>query len=906
MTSAKKENSSNEVSDLEQDEKLQAVLLADHSFGSRTNGGGPSSQPQHHASVGLDPLSSDEGCHPVLCPLNNVPIIDYILDFLISNGVVHVIVITASDVLEQRLQQSLKGGGGSSSLHSSGLIDVQILKDSSLTNAGDALRELYKRNWIRSPKMPFLLVSGDVITNMNLHDAMAAHRARHAKDSAAIMTVVLKPVAENAGALSSSIVPTASDLCVGLVPVPRSSSSSSKDNGTKSSTDQNGMSIAAQQDYRIFFYSNDASKSDVQLPCTFLVQSQAKHVGMDPRSAGGIALRFDLLETGVAICSLDVLGKFEDEFDYLDIANDFIAFSAAEEEEGLQSRIYAHVLPESYTASSGSGGVIDSTRSYAARAVDFRTYHAISQDLLQRWAYPLAPDHKLKQRMVNNSSEDKLYKLLVDYTTPATRDKSRKLSNDGTGPQKSTSFISLEVNRFQYKECLEPSKVGRSTVLHGPGMMGSSCHVGEECLVQRSVLGDSVRVGNGVHIIDSHIWHHAVVEDNVSITSSVLASGCLVRRGAVIARGCVIGQGCIIDEGVHLAEFTRVTLLEPENDGFDDDYDSGFGDSVEVAENNKTTTTKTRFESDHEVVGPNGKGRVWSLSSDDDDDDTDDDGDAVMGKNSGSAMAWTQIQSIGGNPRSFFDRRRKLQDNNIKDGDDLSHTEGDNGFGELTESEAFSAYTDGAVTFEDTGTSGMKAAGASVVYGRQKGVDVVKEFREICLEFDDEGSAPMENLAIELNSYKFSQNATYSDVTKGVTLAIVQKLQIMPEITDGRLIATLKSKLEFWAPLLQKLSIGIEEEQGIIHGLEAAAIDGTEVSQRLQKGMTFRFLLQTLHDEDILSEDAILAWAEERKKEPDSSPTGKLFQTQPVQDFLEWLEDDDGDDDDDDSEDDSD
>lgn len=58
-----------------------------------------------------------------------------------------------------------------------------------------------------------------------------------------------------------------------------------------------------------------------------------------------------------------------------------------------------------------------------------------------------------------------------------------------------------------------------------------------------------------------------------------------------------------------------------------------------------------------------------------------------------------------------------------------------------------------------------------------------------------------------------------------------------------------------------------------------------------------------------MSEEAILAWAEERKKEPEDSPTGKLFRTQPVQDFLEWLEDDDddeeGDDDSDDEEDDS-
>ena len=68
-----------------------------------------------------------------------------------------------------------------------------------------------------------------------------------------------------------------------------------------------------------------------------------------------------------------------------------------------------------------------------------------------------------------------------------------------------------------------------------------------------------------------------------------------------------------------------------------------------------------------------------------------------------------------------------------------------------------------------------------------------------------------------------------------------------------------------------------------------------------------RFLLQTLHDKEVLSEEAVLAWAETRKSQEDKdSPVAKLFQLQAVQDFLEWLEEEseeeDSDDDDSDSE----
>jgi translation initiation factor eIF-2B subunit epsilon len=93
----------------------------------------------------------------------------------------------------------------------------------------------------------------------------------------------------------------------------------------------------------------------------------------------------------------------------------------------------------------------------------------------------------------------------------------------------------------------------------------------------------------------------------------------------------------------------------------------------------------------------------------------------------------------------------------------------------------------------------------------------------------------------------------------------------------GRHEWALKARLELWAPLLQKLSIGQEEEKAIIHGLERSATAEGQVGEKLSSGPSFRFLLQTLHDEEVLGEEAILAWAEEQKGEALDSPLGKLF-----------------------------
>ncbi len=102
------------------------------------------------------------------------------------------------------------------------------------------------------------------------------------------------------------------------------------------------------------------------------------------------------------------------------------------------------------------------------------------------------------------------------------------------------------------------------------------------------------------------------------------------------------------------------------------------------------------------------------------------------------------------------------------------------------------------------------------------------------------------------------------------------------------------------------MCVGLDEEVAIVVALEIAATGGGDLGQVLSTGMTFRFLLQTLFDEEIVTEDAILKWAEERGEESDESPRVKLFQSKAVQAFLDWVaeesedeDDSDGDDDDD-------
>lgn len=798
----------NAAEDAKHEAKLQAVILADP------------------FSDVFKPLSFDR-CAPMLCPLNNVIVLDYAMDFCAGAGVEELIVVCVQEQVEAHVQnwQALN--------NSSGKLQITIVRDGSLTNAGDALRELDKRNVVQSD--PFLLLHGDVVTNVDLKQALVEHKERHKADSSAIMTLLFKATSpwnahDDSTATYSKLRASTDDLVVGL------------DTSTK----------VAGQAPRIFVYDDRPAEATASLPCSFLTAC--------PR----MDFRGDLLDCGIDICSPDVLARFSDEFDYRDIRREFVSNSVAEEEEGLQSKLYAHILE------SGE---------YAARVQDWKTYAAVSHDLLRRWCYPIVPD------------------------------------NLPSGYEKQFRYVQQAARQFVYREQkLGRTKVGRSSVVKGGGMIGSHCFIGENCTIQGTVIGNHCHIADNVTLIDCHVWDGVSIEEGATCKSSILAYECVIKAGATVSKGSVIGEGCIIGTSVKLPSFSRITKVGKDEEESDDDFDD-FDDDSDDDEEEETkestsnaaasggeskqagvsvNTKEDEVETDHNIVGKDGRGRMWIPSvddSDDDDSDEEDDGQAALLEK----LNEMKSQSIGFDPTNLYVQRSKQQQGKLAD-DGFSDDEGmdndndgmgmdDDGFGD----------DDAGVAFGDTANT---TAGASEIptYGRDAGVDVVKELKTICLEF--ETSSPMENLAIELNSYKFSQNATYSDCAMGATLCVLELMKISKGISDGKLVGALKSQLEVWQPLLKRLCIGVEEEKAIIVAFENAAISGGDTGEVLSSGMSFRFILQTLHDEEVISEETVLTWASERRTEVAKGSGGdddlriKLFEMQPVQDFLEWLEDD--------------
>ncbi|KAL7464036.1 hypothetical protein ACHAXS_004382, partial [Conticribra weissflogii] len=875
----------NDPSDNKHEQKLQAVLLAD----SYTNSFHP---------VTLEPYSSSPGVtaavggkshqRPLaLCPLNNVPLLHHTIDFLAGAGVEELFILCSSgaDALEEYIQsyvggntksnasssqdddysnflrrESLAPGAAAAGLHKtlwSSKLSITLLRDAGCTNAGDALRDLDRRNVIKSD--PFILIQGDVVTNVDITGVLKEHAERRKKDSAAIMTVLLQEV--GGWGLDGDIDDGDEEGVDGNRNNDWKQTYQSRKHQLpplRSSTDDLLLALDTTHQNRILLWDSHPHNSRSAIPCSFFRENSSS-----------ITLTRNYLDVGLDICSPDVLARFSDEFDYRHLREQFVANSVVEEEVGLQSRIFGYFLKRG---------------EYAGRVGDMRRYHRVSMDLLRRWCYPLVPDNYNWNHAVGENH----YKDLSCS--------GRRTSGfDGVSYVVERHLVYRDVGKGHNR-----SHVGRSTRLMGPLLLGPNGSIGENCLLKRSVLGPNCTIRDECEVVDTHLWGNVRVEKGAKINGAVICEDAVVKSGAIIERGCVIGKGCVVGEGVVLKEFTRITLAEEVDD--DDDY-SGFGDSEDEestssddeddddsdsseedegdSDDDKLSSDGDKFGcgavdkkvlppshsnisdkivTDHEIVGNDGLGRVW-IPSPPEDYDSDDEEDEASGKE--KAMKLMKSGSIGYDMTLIYREWQRMQE---EDDDRLSEEginsdEDDDDLMEIDDDGLF----DGVGNSPILASSHLDDDGMHVI-GRQKGVDVVRELRDICLEH--ETSSPVENLRIELNSFKFSQNATYGDCCKGAIMAVIEKILEQSENTSsGKLVTSLRKMLDYWGPLFKSICMGSEEEKAIIHALETMALGGGKAATVLGTEPSFRFVLQTLHDREIVNEDAIFAWAEERKEE---------------------------------------
>ena len=210
------------------------------------------------------------------------------------------------------------------------------------------MRDLDKRALLTGD---FLVVYGDIVSNLPLEAAIAAHRERRAKDKNAIMTMILREVGDSHRIKSQGASPV--------------------------------FLIDPTKD-RCLHYEQMRPKQS------------SRFVNIDPdilKECDELEIRQDVIDCGIDICTPDVLALWSDNFDYEAPRKGFL-HSVLKDYELNGKKIYTHIVDQHY----------------AARVKNLRAYDAVSRDVMSRWAYPICPDSNLVRDQTYRLQKGNVYK----------------------------------------------------------------------------------------------------------------------------------------------------------------------------------------------------------------------------------------------------------------------------------------------------------------------------------------------------------------------------------------------------------------------------------------------------------------------------------------------------------------
>ncbi|EMS54837.1 Translation initiation factor eIF-2B subunit epsilon [Triticum urartu] len=617
----------------------------------------------------------------------------------------------------------------------------------------------------------FVLISGDTISNMSLKDALQEHKDRRKKDPLAVMTMIIKH-----------------------------SKPSILTHQTRLGNDEIVMAIAPETK-ELLYYEDKADNSHL------CVTIDKDILANNPT----LQLHNNMEDCYIDICSPEVLSLFTDNFDYQHLRRHFVKGLLVDDIMGY--KIYTHEIRSSY----------------AARIDNFRSYDAVSKDIIQRWTYPMVPD----VLSFGNCHEMKLHRQGIYKASDVT------LSHS--------------------------AQIGANSVI------GNATSIGEQCKISNSVIGEGCSIGKNVLIHGSYIWDNVIIEDGCKVSNSLVCDDVHLKAGAIVEPGCILSFKIKVGKNVVVPAYSKVSLLnKPSNEDSDEeleyaDTNSGITDSPPFSISKSNADHPTIICEDDDLgaseTGTSGVlGYIWASGD------------------TGIQDEWRQ--SIAPIPK---EKLQELQHAVSFDDDEGSEEDLNNRPSEAdrdNDSEISVVEDDDYTKFEK-----------EVEETFQRALDGVHQ----------------DNLILEINALRLSYSLQHADCAGAVFYSIMRGALVAAQSTNDNLLKTTADALAKWKDLLRNYTKTVDEEVWLedildkylevcmsniclkiqkYHQMEIL-LKFEEMCQDITKEFAplFSKILPYLYDKDVVSEDAILRWAEEKENADESD---KVFVKQSDA-FIKWL-----------------
>lgn len=743
----------------------------------------------------------------MLLPLVNTPMINYTLEWLVMNGieVIYVLCCAYADQIERHLRQV--GWFQRKNVK----IEPIISKD--CMSVGDAMRMMDHKDLIKSD---FVLVSGDVVTNMDLKRALEEHEKRRESDKSAIMTMVLK-----SGMYSDH------RLRLG---------------------DLGALTVIDASTKRLLRFEENRD-SDV-----FNYERKQKDINLDLSVFDGrknVSLRADLIDTGIYICSTEVLMLFSDNFDYQNVRKDFVTGVLSEEELG--NKLYMHEVHDRY----------------ATRIRSLRCFAAVTKDIMARWTFPFVPDANLF----------KLDNQLVD---------AYGLMQQQWGPPESQYTYSK--GKIYMDACVS---VARTSCIYHSVCIGRGTIIGPGAKIRDSAIGKNCRIGKNAIIVGCIIGDDVIIHSGTQMKESFICDGVVVNEGASVRPNCILSYNVVIDKDVVVPTDSRISLAKPGQEcqviSGSDDEDT-FGRSPDGLSSSGLSDGGLEH-----IVSPAARSAAMALAHGGVP-ESDMDFDSLAVGKMGAGYVWRPQSTTNQIAAARRSLAYDIEALNIQESRWVSHTF-------ALEEEFLESYAQA----QDSSSDEDRVDDSMEMMGLHHFKEEVAETFLRCIK----ENISQENVVIELNGLKIAEDKTFADCARFIlTTCLGLCLPPPPGVAkeyeslyaaDGTDASTDSGKLELlkrslsslkrWASLLQKFLKNEDDQVEVLLTLEEFCGGEGDFENTGEHGELFEYifpqLLKVMYELDIISEQALLVWAEEKEHATEHE---KRF-LRLAAPFLEWLED---------------
>ncbi|KAK9919652.1 hypothetical protein M0R45_028238 [Rubus argutus] len=619
---------------------------------------------------------------------------------------------------------------------------VTTIESHDSVSAGDALRLIYERNVIHGD---FVLISGDTVSNMSLTQVLQEHKERRKKDSNAVMTIVIKR-----------------------------SKPSQITRQSRLGTDELFMAIDPNTKQLLYYEDKaDHAKGSIYLDKLLLADKSS------------ISLHNDKQDCYIDICSPEVLSLFTDNFDYQHLRRHFLKGLLVDDIMGY--KIFTHEIHSSY----------------AARIDNYRSYDAISKDIIQRWTYPLVPDVKFFG------------------------DSSTKLERLGM-------YRASEIGQSR------SAQIGPFTVI------GNGTKIGDNTKISNSVIGEGCSIGPNVSIEGSYVWNNVTIEDGCKLRHVIVCDGVIMKSGAVLEPGVVLSFKVVIGQQFIVPSYSKVSLL-PQPTKQDSDEELEYADnSTGIAE--ISSLTHTLDKSNGEIVNEQQETQRWPTSE--------------LGTG-GAGYVWSVCE--GGHDEEWRHSVAPIPAEKL--------------------AEVIQAVEDD-LEFAQDGSSlppsgELKLDSNDSDYDEESRDDSYfeNEVEATFLRAVDE-NIKVEHVVLEVNSLRLSSNKQTADCAGAIFYSMMKLALETPHNSASELVQATTKVITNWKGLLKYYLSDIDEEIEVIMKFEDMCLESAK-----EFSPVFDKILYLLYDQEVIREEAILRWDDE-KREADESD--RIFVRQ-AETFIKWL-----------------